>query len=171
MKESATLAVAAKAAALKAAGKPVIGFGVGEPDFDTPANIREAAKQAIDKGMTRYAPTPGDKASREAIAKKLRDENGIACNAQDITLTVGAKHAIYMSLMAIIEPGAGDEVILPTPAWVSYKPLIELAGAACIEVPSSVATNFKMTAAQLEAAITPRTRAVMLNSPSNPCTR
>jgi aspartate aminotransferase len=169
MKESATLAVAAKAAALKAAGKPVIGFGVGEPDFDTPANIREAAKQAIDKGMTRYAPTPGDKASREAIAKKLRDENGIACNAQDITLTVGAKHAIYMSLMAIIEPGAGDEVILPTPAWVSYKPLIELAGAACIEVPSSVATNFKMTAAQLEAAITPRTRAVMLNSPSNPC--
>ena len=92
-------------------------------------------------------------------------------NAQDITLTVGAKHAIYMSLMAIIEPGAGDEVILPTPAWVSYKPLIELAGAACIEVPSSVATNFKMTAAQLEAAITPRTRAVMLNSPSNPCGR
>ncbi len=169
MKVSATLAVAAKAAAFKAAGKPVIGFSVGEPDFDTPANIREAAKQALDKGMTRYAPTPGDKASCEAIAKKLRQENGIACRAEDITLTVGAKHSIYMALMTIVEPGAGDEVILPTPAWVSYRPLIELAGAACIEVPSSVATNFKITAAQLQAAITPRTRAIVLNSPSNPC--
>ncbi|MCE9620705.1 MAG: pyridoxal phosphate-dependent aminotransferase [Planctomycetes bacterium] len=169
LKESATLAVAAKANALKSAGKPVINFGVGEPDFDTPANIREAAKRALDANVTRYAPTAGDKPSREAVARKFREENGIACRAEDITLTAGAKHGVYMSFAAILEPGAGDEVILPTPSWVSYRPLIELSGGVCVEVPSSVETNFKITPAQLEAAITPRTRAIMLNSPSNPC--
>ena len=98
MKESATLAVSAKAAALKAAGKPVIGFGVGEPDFDTPAPVREAAKRALDANMTRYAPTPGDKAVREAVARKLQQENGIACKGEHVTLTVGAKHAIALTL-------------------------------------------------------------------------
>ncbi len=169
LKESATLAVAAKAAALKAAGKPVIGFGVGEPDFDTPANIREAAKRALDQGRTRYAPTAGDAPTREAVARKLHEENGVTCRAEHVTLTAGAKHAIYMALMVVVEPGAGDEVILPTPAWVSYRPLIELAGGVCVEVPTTVATGFKMTPAQLAAAITPRTRAIVLNSPSNPC--
>jgi aspartate aminotransferase len=169
MKESATLAVAAKAAALKAAGKPVIGFGVGEPDFDTPAPIREAAKRALDAGMTRYAPTPGDKAVREAVARKLQVENGIACKPEHITLTAGAKHAIAMCMQTLLQFGAGDEVILPTPAWVSYKPLIELYGGRCVEVPSTVERGFCLEVAAIERAITPRTRAIILNSPSNPC--
>jgi aspartate aminotransferase len=169
MKESATLAVAAKAAALKAAGKPVIGFGVGEPDFDTPAPIREAAKRALDAGMTRYAPTPGDKSVREAVARKLQVENGIACKPEHITLTAGAKHAIAMCMQTLLQFGAGDEVILPTPAWVSYKPLIELYGGRCVEVPSTVERGFCLDVAAIERAITPRTRAIILNSPSNPC--
>jgi aspartate aminotransferase len=161
--------VAAKAAALKAAGKPVIGFGVGEPDFDTPAPIREAAKRALDAGMTRYAPTPGDKSVREAVARKLQVENGIACKPEHITLTAGAKHAIAMCMQTLLQFGAGDEVILPTPAWVSYKPLIELYGGRCVEVPSTVERGFCLDVAAIERAITPRTRAIILNSPSNPC--
>jgi aspartate aminotransferase len=167
MKESATLAVSAKAAALKAAGKPVIGFGVGEPDFDTPAPIREAAKRALDAGLTRYAPTPGDKAVREAVARKLQQENGIACKAEHVTLTVGAKHAIALTLQTMLNDG--DEVILPTPAWVSYRPLIELYGGRCVEVGSTVERGFLLDVAAIERAITPRTRAILLNSPSNPC--
>ena len=167
MKESATLAVSAKAAALKAAGKPVIGFGVGEPDFDTPAPVREAAKRALDANMTRYAPTPGDKAVREAVARKLQQENGIACKGEHVTLTVGAKHAIALTLQTMLDPG--DEVILPTPAWVSYRPLIELFGGRCIEVPSSVERGYLLDVSAIERAITPRTRAILLNSPSNPC--
>jgi aspartate aminotransferase len=167
MKESATLAVSAKAAALKAAGKPVIGFGVGEPDFDTPEPVREAAKRSLDANMTRYAPTPGDKAVREAVAGKLHQENGIACKGEHVTLTVGAKHAIALTLQTMLDPG--DEVILPTPAWVSYRPLIELFGGRCIEVPSSVERGFLLDVAAIERAITPRTRAILLNSPSNPC--
>jgi aspartate aminotransferase len=167
MKESATLAVSAKAAALKAAGKPVIGFGVGEPDFDTPAPVREAAKRSLDANMTRYAPTPGDKAVREAVARKLQQENGIACKGEHVTLTVGAKHAIALTLQTMLDPG--DEVILPTPAWVSYRPLIELFGGRCVEVPSSVEQGYLLDVAAIERAITPRTRAILLNSPSNPC--
>ena len=169
MKESATLAVAAKAAAMKASGKPVISFGVGEPDFDTPAPIREAAKRGIDAGLTRYAPTPGDKAAREAIAAKLKRDNGIECRAEHVTITVGAKHAIAIALQTMLQPGAGDEVILPTPAWVSYRPLIELFGGFCREVPSSVEDGFRIDVAAIERAISPRTRAIVLNSPSNPC--
>ena len=169
MKESATLAVAAKAAALKASGKPVISFGVGEPDFDTPAHIREAAKRGLDAGLTRYAPTPGDKAAREAIAAKLRRDNGIDCRAEHVTITVGAKHAIAIALQTLLQPGTGDEVILPTPAWVSYRPLIELFGGFCREVPSAVEDGFRIDPAAIERAISPRTRAIILNSPSNPC--
>jgi aspartate aminotransferase len=159
--------VSAKAAALKAAGKPVIGFGVGEPDFDTPAPVREAAKRALDAGMTRYAPTPGDKAVREAVARKLQQENGIACKAEHVTLTVGAKHAIALTLQTMLN--AGDEVILPTPAWVSYRPLIELYGGTCVEVGSTVERGFLLDIEAIGRAITPRTRAILLNSPSNPC--
>ncbi len=169
MKESATLAVAAKAAAMKAAGKPVIGFGVGEPDFDTPTHIRDAAKKALDQGMTRYAPTPGDKTVRAAIAHKLHHENGIACTAEHVTLTTGAKHSIAMAMQALLQFGAGDEVILPTPAWVSYKPLIELYGGTCVEVGSTVDQGFLLDVSAIEKAISPRTRAIILNSPSNPC--
>ena len=167
MKESATLAVSAKAAALKAAGKPVIGFGVGEPDFDTPAPVREAAKRALDAGLTRYAPTPGDKAVREAVARKLQQENGVACRPEHVTLTVGAKHAIALTLQTMLNEG--DEVILPTPAWVSYRPLIELYGGRCVEVASSVERGFLLDVEAIGRAITPRTRAILLNSPSNPC--
>ncbi|MFM7135219.1 MAG: pyridoxal phosphate-dependent aminotransferase [Planctomycetota bacterium] len=169
MSESATLAVGAKAAAARAKGHDVIAFAMGEPDFDTPANIKRAAIEALEKGMTKYAPTPGDKAAREAIARKLTVENGVETSFEQVTVTVGAKHAIYMALQAIVEPGRGDEVLLPTPAWVSYKPLIELAGARCVEVAGSVANGFRATAADIAAAITPRTVGIVWNSPSNPC--
>ena len=169
MSESATLAVSAKAAAARAKGHDVIAFAMGEPDFDTPDNIKRVAIAALEKGMTKYAPTPGEKSAREAIARKLTVENGIETTFEQVTVTVGAKHAIYMALQAVVEPGRGDEVLLPTPAWVSYKALIELAGAKCIEIPGSVANGFRITPAQLAAAITPRTVGIMWNSPSNPC--
>jgi aspartate aminotransferase len=169
MSESATLAVGAKAAAARAKGHDVIAFAMGEPDFDTPDNIKRAAIAALEKGMTKYAPTPGDKAAREAIAGKLTVENGVETAFDQVTVTAGAKHAIYMALQAIVEPGRGDEVLLPTPAWVSYKPLIELAGAKCVEIPGAVANGFRITPEQLAAAITPRTVGIVWNSPSNPC--
>ena len=169
MAESATLAVGAKAAAARAKGHDVIAFAMGEPDFDTPANIKAAAIRALEAGMTKYAPTPGEKSAREAIARKLSDENGVATTFDQVTVTAGAKHAIYMALQGIVEPGRGDEVLLPTPAWVSYKPLIELAGAKCVEVAGSVANGFRVTPEDLSAAITPRTVGIVWNSPSNPC--
>ncbi len=169
MKESATLAVSAKAAALKATGVDVVGFGVGEPDFDTPEPIKRAAIRALEAGMTKYPPTPGDRASREAIASKLRRENGIDCSFEHISITVGAKHAIYLALQTMVERGAGNEVIVPTPAWVSYRPVIELAGARCVEVPSSLDDGFLPCTRAIERAITPRTVGIILNSPSNPC--
>ncbi len=169
MKESATLAVGARAAALKAQGIDVVGFSMGEPDFDTPSNIKRAAIVALESGMTKYAPTAGDKGAREAIARKLQTENGIQCRAEDVTVTAGAKHAVYMALQTMIEPGRGDEVILPTPAWVSYRPLIELAGGVCVEVAGSIDNGFRVTAAQVQRAVTSRTIAILLNSPSNPC--
>ena len=169
MAESATLAVGAKAAAARAKGHDVIAFAMGEPDFDTPANIKSAAIAALEKGMTKYAPTPGERTAREAIARKLTVENGVPTTFEQVTVTAGAKHAIYMALQAIIEPGRGDEVLLPTPAWVSYKPLIELAGAKCVEVPGAVARGFRISPEQLAQAITPRTVGIVWNSPSNPC--
>jgi aspartate aminotransferase len=169
MSESATLAVGAKAAAARAKGHDVIAFAMGEPDFDTPENIKRAAISALERGMTKYAPTPGDKAAREAIARKLTQENGVETAFEQVTVTAGAKHAIYMALQAIVEPGAGHEVLLPTPAWVSYKPLIELAGARCVEIPGAVANGLRITPDQLAAAITPRTVGIVWNSPSNPC--
>ena len=169
MSESATLAVGAKAAAARAKGHDVIAFAMGEPDFDTPDNIKRAAIAALEKGMTKYAPTAGDKAAREAIARKLSVENGVEAWFDQVTVTAGAKHAIYMALQAIVEPGRGDEVLLPTPAWVSYKPLIELAGARCIEIPGAVTSGFRIAPEQLAAAVTPRTVGIVWNSPSNPC--
>lgn len=169
MKESATLATGAKAAALKARGVDVVNLSVGEPDFVTPEHIRDAAKKALDSGRTKYAPTPGDMAVREVLAQKFERENGIICKPEHVTVCSGAKHAMYMILHVLIEPGAGDEVILPTPAWVSYKPLIELAGAKCVEVPRAVDPGFRLDPAAIERAITPRTVGLVLNSPSNPC--
>jgi aspartate aminotransferase len=169
MKESATLAVSAKAAALKAKGVDVVGFGVGEPDFDTPEPIKRAAIRALEAGQTKYAPTPGDRAAREAIAHKHRTDNGIDCSFEHVTITAGAKHAIYLALQVLIERGAGNEVIVPTPAWVSYRPLVELAGARCVEVPARLEDGLVVRPEAIERAITPRTVGIILNSPSNPC--
>jgi aspartate aminotransferase len=164
--ESATLAAAAKAKALAAAGKPVLAFAAGEPDFDTPPAIREAAIAGLAQGLTRYAPTAGTPEAREAIAAKLARENGLPCRADGVTIAVGAKHAFYLAMHCLVEPG--DEVILPTPAWVSYAPIIELAGGRVVEVASTAAAGWRLSVEAIEAAITPRTRVIVLNSPSNP---
>lgn len=169
LRESSTLAVTARAAALRAAGEDVIILGAGEPDFDTPPAIRRAAAEALEAGRTRYTATAGDPAARRAIAEKLGRENQIECGAADVVITVGAKHAIYLALQCLLDVGAGQEVLLPTPAWVSYRPLIELAGGRCVEVPSRIDERFALDPERIAAAITPRTVGIILNSPSNPC--
>ena len=169
LRESSTLAVTARAAAMRARGEDVVGFGAGEPDFDTPRPICDAAVAALNAGRTKYVNTAGDLPSREAIAAKLRRENGVECTAGDVVITVGAKHAVYLALQCLLDPGRGQEVLLPTPAWVSYRPLIELAGGTCVEVPADMGARFHLHPRQLAEAITPRTAAIILNSPSNPC--
>jgi aspartate aminotransferase len=167
LESSSTLAVIARVRELKAEGKPVIGFGAGEPDFDTPLPIRQAAIDALLAGQTHYMPVPGDPAARQVIADKLQRENRINCSGDDIVITVGGKHAIYLALQALVDEG--DQVIVPTPAWVSYVPMVRLCGGEPVQVPGPVEDGFKITPQQLEAAITPRTRVMLLNSPSNPC--
>ncbi|MCA9294922.1 MAG: pyridoxal phosphate-dependent aminotransferase [Phycisphaerales bacterium] len=166
---STTLAVTARVRQLKAQGQDIVGFGVGEPDFDTPAFIKQAAIDALLAGKTKYAPVPGDPDARQAIADKLRGENGIACTADDIVISAGAKHSLYLALQCLLDVGAGQDVIIPTPAWVSYRPMVELAGGHVVEVPGDVRNDFKITPDQLREAITERTAVIMLNSPSNPC--
>lgn len=164
--ESITLAVSAKANAMKKAGIDVVGFGAGEPDFDTPAFIKDAAKAALDKGQTKYTATPCIIELREAIAKKFNVENGLPYKADQITTGAGGKHCLYMAFMAVLNPG--DEVIIPTPYWVSYPEQVKLAGGICKFVPGDEARGFKITPAQLEAAITPKSKVLVINSPSNP---
>lgn len=164
---SPTLAITARVKALKAAGEDIIGFGAGEPDFGTPSVICEAAVEALNAGQTRYAPTPGTPEAREAIAQKLRTENDIDCSAADIIINNGAKFTVYLALQAIVNPG--DVVLLPTPAWVSYKPMIELAGGVVREIPAGPDSDFKMTPQQLDEALSSGARALIFNSPSNPC--
>jgi aspartate aminotransferase len=165
--ESATLAVDAKAKALKAAGRPVIGFGAGEPDFPTPAYIVEAAvKAAATPANHRYTPTPGLPELREAIvAKTLRDSN-YAITADQVLVTNGGKQAVYQSFASIIDPG--DEVILPAPYWTTYPECIKLAGGNAVEVFADESQNYLVTVEQLEAARTPKTKALLFCSPSNP---
>lgn len=167
MKESATLAVAARAAALRKQGVDVVAFGTGEPDFPTPPAICEAAIASLRAGRTKYAPTPGTPEARAAVARKLREENSIDCKPEHITITAGAKHAVYLALQTLVNEG--DEVVIPTPAWVSYMPLVELAGGHVVEVAGAMERSFKITPEQLERAITPRTVGIILNTPSNPC--
>jgi aspartate/methionine/tyrosine aminotransferase len=167
LKPSATLAVSARVKELRAAGRDVIGFGAGEPDFDTPDSIKDVAIESLRGGRTGYQPVPGIPEARAAIARKLVEENGINCTADDIVINAGAKHSVYLTLQALVDPG--DDVIVPTPAWVSYRPMIELAGGGVVEVPGAVDNDFKITPAQLAEAITPKTVAVIINSPSNPC--
>ena len=165
--ESATLAVDAKAKALKAAGRPVIGFGAGEPDFPTPAYIVEAAvKAAATPANHRYTPTPGLPELREAIvAKTLRDSNYVI-TADQVLVTNGGKQAVYQSFASIIDPG--DEVILPAPYWTTYPECIKLAGGNAVEVFADESQNYLVTVEQLEAARTPKTKALLFCSPSNP---
>src|SRR5580765_4268523 len=164
--DSITLAVSAKANALKKAGVDVVGFGAGEPDFDTPAFIKEAAKTALDKGVTKYTPTPCFPELKQAIADKFNRENQLPYKAENVTTGAGGKHCLYMAFMAILNPG--DEVIIPTPYWVSYPEQVKLAGGVSSFLSGEEKNGFKITPQQLAAAITPKTKVFLINSPSNP---
>ena len=166
IKPSPTMAVTAKAAELRAAGKDVIGLGAGEPDFDTPDNIKNAAIEAINAGDTKYTKVDGTPAVKAAIIEKFKRENGLSFEPNQITVNCGGKHTIYNALMATLNPG--DEVVIPTPYWVSYPDMTLLAGGTPVFVETSIDTNFKMTPEALDAAITPKTKWLIFNSPSNP---
>jgi aspartate aminotransferase len=166
IKPSATIAVTNKARELKAAGRDVIGLGAGEPDFDTPDNIKEAAIKAIRDGKTKYTAVDGMPELKAAIAQKFKRENRLAYSAEEITVGTGGKQVLYNALMATLNPG--DEVIVPAPYWVSYPEMVALGGGTPVEVATTLANGFKVTAEALEKAITPKTKWVILNSPSNP---
>ena len=166
MSPSATLAMSQKSNELKAQGVDVINLSVGEPDFNTPAHIKEAAKEAIDNNFTFYTPVPGYLSLRKAICDKLKRENNLDFAPEQIVVSNGAKQSLCNCILSIINPG--DEVIIPTPAWVSYVEMVKLAEGVNVLVPATVEQDFKITAEQLEAAITPKTRMVLLCSPSNP---
>ena len=174
IKPSATLAVTGKAKELRAAGQDVLSFAAGEPDFDTPDRIKEAARTALSEGQTKYAPVPGDLITREVIADKLISENGISgCTPDHVVISAGGKQSLYQVFQALIDPPVPGEtaweVLLPVPGWVSYAPQAQLAGGKVIELVTDAAGGFKITPDQLRAAITPRSRVFLLNSPSNPC--
>jgi aspartate aminotransferase len=163
---SQTLAMSQKSGELKAQGVDVINMSVGEPDFNTPDHIKEAAKKAIDENYSRYSPVAGYPALREAIAAKLKNENGLEFTPNQITCANGAKQSVCNVVMTLV--GAGDEVIVPAPYWVSYTEMVKLADGTPVIVRAGIEQDFKITPAQLEAAITPRTKALILCSPSNP---
>lgn len=163
---SATLAMSQKSAELKAQGVDVINMSVGEPDFNTPDFVKSGAKKAIDENYSRYTPVPGYLSLREAICRKLKRENGLDFEPSQIVVGNGAKQELCNVLLATINPG--DEVIIPVPAWVSYVEMVKLAEGEVVLVPAGVDQDFKITPEQLEAAITPKSRMLMLNSPSNP---
>lgn len=166
VKPSPTIAVTTKAAELKAAGRDVIGLGAGEPDFDTPQNIKDAAKAAIDAGKTKYTAVDGIPELKAAICAKFLRENGLTYQPNQITVGTGGKQILYNALMATCNPG--DEVIIPAPYWVSYPDMVLLAGGTPVPVVATLENDFKITADQLEAAITPKTKWFIFNSPSNP---
>ncbi|HHV54566.1 MAG TPA: pyridoxal phosphate-dependent aminotransferase [Firmicutes bacterium] len=163
---SPTLAVDNLAKELSQKGVDVVGFGAGEPDFDTPAFIKEAAARALEQGMTKYTAVGGLPELRQAIAAKLLRENGLEYSPGEIVVTVGAKHALYEIFQVLCEPG--DEVVLPSPYWVSYLEQVRLAGATPVIVPASPANGLKITPDELRRALTSRTKVVLLNSPNNP---
>ncbi len=163
---SITLAVSAKAKAMKAAGHDVVAFGAGEPDFDTPDHIKEAAMQALRDGMTRYLPAAGLPALRSAVAESYTAKYGLPMTDKNTVITVGGKHALYNIFQIFVDPG--DEVIIPAPYWVSYPEMVRLADGEPVILPTTEATGFRITPEQLRAAINDRTRILVLNSPSNP---
>ncbi len=163
---SITLAIAAKAKAMKAQGIDVCSFSAGEPDFDTPQHIKEAAKLALDQGKTKYGPAAGEPKLREAIAKKLRDDNHLDYTPENVIVTNGGKQSLFNLMLALIDPG--DEVIIPAPYWLSYPEMVKLATGTPVIVQTTEDTDYKITPEQLRQAITPKTKLFVLNSPSNP---
>lgn len=166
IKPSPTLAITARANALRASGRDIIGFGAGEPDFDTPAHIKQAAVAAIDRGFTKYTAVGGTEELKDAIVRKLERDNGLSYKRSQIVVSCGAKHSLYNLAMALFE--AGDEVIVPAPFWVSYPDIVVLTGAKPVIVATKEEDGFKLQPDALEAAVTERTRAVVINSPCNP---
>ncbi|MGH1444454.1 MAG: pyridoxal phosphate-dependent aminotransferase [Cognatishimia sp.] len=166
VKPSPTIAMTAKAAELKAQGRDIIGLSAGEPDFDTPENIRNAAKAAIDAGKTRYTAPDGIPELKQAICDKLQRDNGLTYTPKQVSVGTGGKQTLYNAFMATLN--AGDEVVIPAPYWVSYPDMVLLAGGTPVIAEASLESNFKLTAEQLEAAITPNTKWFIFNSPSNP---
>jgi aspartate aminotransferase len=163
---SLTLAIDAKAKALKAEGQDVVGFGAGEPDFDTPQHIKDAAVAALAAGFTKYTPSSGTPELRQAVADKFKRENGLEYKPSQVIINCGGKHSCFNVIFATCEEG--DEVIIPAPYWLSYPEMVKLAGAKPVILPTTDKTEFKITPDQLRAAITPRTRLLVFNSPSNP---
>ncbi|AFY99181.1 pyridoxal phosphate-dependent aminotransferase [Calothrix sp. PCC 6303] len=163
---SITLAIAAKAKAMKAEGIDVCSFSAGEPDFDTPNHIKAAAEKALAEGKTKYGPASGEPLLRNAIAHKLKTENNLDYKAENVIVTNGGKHSLFNLILALIE--AGDEVIIPAPYWLSYPEMVTLAGGKSVIVQTTAATGYKITPEQLRQAITPKTKLFILNSPSNP---
>lgn len=163
---SITLAIAAKAKAMKAEGIDVCSLSTGEPDFDTPEHIKAAAKEALDAGKTKYGPVAGEPQLKAAIARKLQSDNNLNYQPENILVTNGGKHSLYNLMMALIEPG--DEVIIPAPYWLSYPEMVKLASGKPVIVRTDASTGYKITPEQLTRAITPKTKLFVLNSPSNP---
>lgn len=163
---SITLAITAKAKALRAEGIDICSFSAGEPDFDTPEHIRAAAKQALDSGKTKYGPAAGEPKLRSAIAHKLATENGLNYGPENVMVSNGGKHSLFNLMMTLIDPGS--EVIIPSPYWLSYPEMVRLAGGHPVIVQTTAETEYKITPEQLRKAITPNTRLFVLNSPSNP---
>lgn len=174
LKPSATVAVANRAKELKRQGVDVLSFAAGEPDFDTPQRIKDAAIAALNAGQTKYMPTLGDAETRAVIAAKLTEENGLPNVTGDhVAINAGGKHGLYVAMQCLFDPPdpgePAQEALLPVPAWVSYAPIAEMAGGRVVEIPTTAESGFKMSAAQLRGAITPQSRVLFLNSPSNPC--
>jgi aspartate aminotransferase len=166
IKPSVTLAIAAKAGKLRSEGIDVVNFSAGEPDFDTPDHIKAAAVEALRKGMTKYTDVKGIEPLRAAIVQKYEREHGLSYRKEDVLVSCGAKHSIYNVLQAIVNPG--DEILIPAPYWVSYSDMALLAGGVPKLIQTNEATGFRITAEQLEAAVTAKTRVFVLNSPCNP---
>jgi aspartate aminotransferase len=166
IKPSATLAVTAKARALQAEGIDVVGFGAGEPDFDTPEPVKEAAAAALREGFTKYTPSAGIPLLRAAIAEKFNKENGLSYEPSQVIVSCGAKHTLFNIFQALLDPG--DEVLIPSPFWVSYPEMVRLAGGAPVLVPSEESDNFLLRRDAVERCLTPKSRVLIVNSPSNP---
>jgi aspartate aminotransferase len=163
---SPTLAITAKAKAMKAEGIDVISFGAGEPDFDTPENIKAAAVKSLQAGFTKYTPSTGTDELKAAIVNKLAADNGLEYQKSQVVVSIGAKHSLYNAVMSVVNPG--DEVIIPSPYWVTYPEQVKLAGGVPVYIATDETTGFVATAAMIEKALTPKTRLIILNSPSNP---